>query len=57
MEFEWDEDKRQSNIRKHGIDFVDVPAVFDGYTYEEISFFKQITDRLGATRRTRRRRH
>jgi uncharacterized DUF497 family protein len=57
MDFEWDEDKRQANIRKHGIDFVDVPAVFDGYTYEEISFFKQITDRLGATRRTRRRRH
>jgi uncharacterized DUF497 family protein len=57
MDFEWDEDKRQANIRKHGIDFVDVPAVFDGYTYEEISFLKQITDRLGATRRTRRRRH
>jgi uncharacterized DUF497 family protein len=104
MDFEWDEDKRQANIRKHGIDFVDVPAVFDGYTmtvedtrfayeelryvtigllqgrvvavahterggkiriisarkatrYEEISLFKQITDRLGATRRTRRRRH
>jgi len=32
MEFEWDEAKRQSNIRQHGIDFVDVPAVFDGYT-------------------------
>ncbi|BAY22179.1 hypothetical protein NIES2100_19420 [Calothrix sp. NIES-2100] len=30
MEFEWDEDKRLANIRKHGIDFIDVPAVFDG---------------------------
>lgn len=30
MEFEWDEAKRLSNLRKHGIDFVDVPAVFDG---------------------------
>lgn len=32
MEFEWDEAKRLANIRKHGIDFVDVPAVFDGDT-------------------------
>lgn len=30
MEFEWDEAKRLANLRKHGIDFVDVPAVFDG---------------------------
>ena len=29
MEFEWNEAKRLANIRKHGIDFVDVPAVFD----------------------------
>ncbi|MFB2918305.1 MULTISPECIES: BrnT family toxin [Aerosakkonema] len=30
MEFEWDEAKRLANLRKHGVDFVDVPAVFDG---------------------------
>ncbi len=30
MEFEWDEDKRLANIKNHGIDFVDVSAVFDG---------------------------
>lgn len=30
MEFEWDEAKRLANLRKHGIDFVDVPAVFEG---------------------------
>lgn len=30
MEFEWDEAKRLTNLRKHGIDFVDVPAVFEG---------------------------
>ena len=30
MEFEWDESKRTSNIRKHGIDFLDVVTVFDG---------------------------
>lgn len=32
MEFRWDEDKRQSNILKHGIDFVDVEKVFEGAT-------------------------
>lgn len=32
MEFEWDENKRLTSIRKHGIDFVDVPEVFDGET-------------------------
>jgi len=104
MEFEWDEAKRQLNIVNHGIDFFDVPPLFDGYTvtvedtrasygetryitigllkgraivvahterrekiriisarkatkYEEISYFEQITDQLGATRRAKRRRH
>ncbi|MBW4626264.1 MAG: BrnT family toxin [Brasilonema octagenarum HA4186-MV1] len=47
MEFEWDEAKRLANIRKHGIDFIDVPEVFDGdtvtvednrYDYEEQRF-------------------
>jgi uncharacterized DUF497 family protein len=32
MEFEWDEAKRLANIRRHGIDFIDVTAVFDGDT-------------------------
>ena len=30
MRFEWDENKRQSNLLKHRIDFVDVRALFDG---------------------------
>jgi uncharacterized DUF497 family protein len=30
MQFEWDEKKRLSNIKKHGIDFVDVPEMFKG---------------------------
>jgi uncharacterized DUF497 family protein len=30
MKFEWDEDKNQANIRRHRIDFADVPPVFDG---------------------------
>lgn len=29
MRFEWGEKKRLSNIRKHGIDFADVPAIFE----------------------------
>ncbi|MEH1837626.1 MAG: hypothetical protein V7L20_02395 [Nostoc sp.] len=35
MEFEWDEVKRLTNLRKHGIDFIDIPAVFDGDTVRQ----------------------
>jgi uncharacterized DUF497 family protein len=28
VQFEWDEDKREVNIRKHGIDFGDVRDIF-----------------------------
>ena len=30
MKFDWDENKRLENIAKHGIDFIDVPEMFDG---------------------------
>jgi uncharacterized protein len=30
MDFEWDETKRQANILKHGIDFVDAIGIFAG---------------------------
>ena len=30
MEFEWDEVKRMDNLRKHGLDFLDAPTLFDG---------------------------
>ena len=30
MEFEWDKRKRQINIKKHGIDFLDAPEIFQG---------------------------
>jgi uncharacterized DUF497 family protein len=30
MNFEWDEQKRLSNVQKHGIDFVDAVDIFDG---------------------------
>ena len=32
MKFEWDEVKRQANIKKHGIDFADLALMFDGET-------------------------
>ncbi len=28
MRFEWDEGKNNINVRKHGIDFTDVPQIF-----------------------------
>jgi len=33
----WDEPKRRTNLKKHGLDFVDAERVFDGvtYTYED----------------------
>lgn len=32
MEYEWDEAKRQSNIQKHGLDFVGIETAFAGTT-------------------------
>lgn len=32
MRYEWDEAKRQSNIQKHGIDFIGIEEVFAGET-------------------------
>ncbi|MGK7943410.1 MAG: BrnT family toxin [Microcystaceae cyanobacterium] len=32
MKFEWDENKRLINIRKHGIDFLDVESIFENNT-------------------------
>lgn len=33
MEFEWDEANRQSNIGKHGIDFAEAVAIYEGFVY------------------------
>ena len=30
MEFEWNEDKEQKNIEKHGIDFDEAKSIWDG---------------------------
>jgi uncharacterized DUF497 family protein len=32
MVFEWDNKKRASNVKKHGIDFINAQTVFDGFT-------------------------
>jgi len=32
MRFEWHEDKRRANLRKHRIDFLDAETVFAGQT-------------------------
>lgn len=32
MKYVWDENKRVTNLHKHGIDFVECEAIFDGYT-------------------------
>ncbi|QZZ21394.1 BrnT family toxin [Leptothermofonsia sichuanensis E412] len=33
MKFTWDENKRQSNLGKHGFDFADAALVFEGATF------------------------
>ena len=40
MRFTWDEKKRRSNLKSHGIDFIDAPRVFEGptFTYEDDRF-------------------
>ena len=40
MEFTWSERKRSLNLKQHGLDFVDAPAVFQGltFTYEDDRF-------------------
>jgi uncharacterized protein len=34
LEFEWDEEKRQSNLNKHGVDLIEAGQIFAGYTVE-----------------------
>lgn len=33
MEFTWSQRKRSLNLKEHGLDFVDAPAVFGGFTF------------------------
>lgn len=34
MEFDWDGDKNQQNIAKHGLSFGDARRIFDGFTLD-----------------------
>ena len=34
MEFEWDDDKNQQNIAKHGVSFADASRIFGGFTLD-----------------------
>ena len=33
LRFEWDEAKRLSNLRRHGIDFAEAARIFEGLTH------------------------
>lgn len=46
MEFEWDENKNESNIKKHGIDFSDAMYIWEGPVYEK----PDLRDYSGETR-------
>ena len=52
----WDQRKRQANLKKHGFDFVDANEVFDGvtFTYEDgrIAYEEQRFVTLGSLRGT-----
>jgi uncharacterized DUF497 family protein len=41
MTYEWDEGKNRLNIRRHGIDFLDVPAMFQ---HPMVTFLDQRAD-------------
>jgi uncharacterized protein len=36
MQFEWDEEKRAANIRKHKVDFLTATLIFENETVERI---------------------
>lgn len=46
MRYEWDESKRQENLRKHGVDFADAVGVF----YDDDAITKPDPDRHGESR-------
>ena len=43
--YTWDEAKRQSNLRKHGLDFADAPAVLEGDSYSTEDTSLQYSER------------
>jgi uncharacterized protein len=51
MDFEWDEDKRQANVAKHGIDFLRARRVFDGRARLDVASPRGSEDRIATTAR------
>ena len=47
MRFEWDAEKDQSNLWKHGLSFADAPSVFEGSTLT----FEDMREDYGEARR------
>jgi len=55
VKFEWDENKRQSNVRKHGIDFQEACEIFNNPMLRRIDDrFEYGEDRWAALGRTHR---
>lgn len=36
MDFEWDDDKEQQNVWKHGVSFADASKIFGGFTLDAV---------------------
>jgi uncharacterized DUF497 family protein len=36
LTFEWDDDKAESNYRKHAVDFIDSAQIFAGPTFQAV---------------------
>ncbi|MFN0104006.1 MAG: BrnT family toxin [Bryobacteraceae bacterium] len=46
MEFEWDERKRRLNLEKHGIDFENAIAIWEGFVAQAPSLQKRGEERF-----------
>ena len=44
MQFEWDEEKNQTNIRQHGFDFNDVSSAFDAPMITNLDLRQEYTE-------------
>ena len=50
MDLEWDEEKRRTNLAKHGVDFEAIVRFFEGPTFERIDERRAYSeDRIIAT--------
>lgn len=47
MRFEWDENKNQANIRKHGVDFSDAADIFNTPCWRFLTVVKMMAKIAG----------